>query len=57
MLTGGLLPFPRTGGVPYAKPILSYGSEIPKAAGVKGWEHLLGVGTGGLNLGVAHSVY
>jgi len=24
MLTGGLLPFPRTGRVPYAKAILSY---------------------------------
>jgi hypothetical protein len=28
MLTGGLLPFPRTGCVLYAKAILSYGSEI-----------------------------
>ena len=28
MLTGGFLPFPRTGCVPYAKAILSCGSEI-----------------------------
>jgi len=28
MLTGGLLPFPRTGCVLYAKAILSHGSEI-----------------------------
>ena len=28
MLTGGLLPFPRTGCVLYAKAILSYGFEI-----------------------------
>ena len=31
MLTGGLLPFPRTGCVLYAKAILSYGSEIRQA--------------------------
>ena len=31
MLAGGLLPFPRTGCVLYAKAILSYGSEIRQA--------------------------
>ena len=31
MLTGGLLPFPRTGCALYAKAILSYGSEIRQA--------------------------
>jgi hypothetical protein len=28
MVTGGLLPFPRTGCVLYAKAIVSYGSEV-----------------------------
>ena len=32
MLTGGLLPFPRTGCVLYAKAILSYCSEIQQVS-------------------------
>jgi hypothetical protein len=36
MLTGGLLPFPRTGCVLYARAILSYGSKIRQAC-LKEW--------------------
>jgi hypothetical protein len=38
MVTGGLLPFPRTGCVLYAKAVLSYGlRDPPSPSRVKGW--------------------